>query len=271
VDAAVDAKYAPAAPLELIAPPAWHCIDFISDLHLAEDTPQAFAAWRDYLLHTRADVVFILGDLFEAWVGDDARHEGFEARAAAVLTAAAARRPIAFMVGNRDFLLGDDMLAACGVRGLADPTVLSAFDERVLLSHGDAWCIDDVAYQRFREQVRSPAWQAQVLAQPLAQRRALARNMRSESERRTAEHRGGEWFDVDAATALRWLAETDAHTLVHGHTHRPATQALAPGFVRRVLSDWALDDDIPVRAEVLRWQAGGWSRIDPAEAARPAP
>jgi UDP-2,3-diacylglucosamine hydrolase len=271
VDAAVDAEHSPAATLELIAPPAWRCIDFISDLHLAEDTPQAFASWRDYLLHTRADAIFILGDLFEAWVGDDARHEGFEARAAAVLTEAAARRPIAFMVGNRDFLLGSDMLAACGVRGLPDPTVLAAFGERVLLSHGDVWCIGDVEYQRFRAQVRSPAWQAQVLAQPLAQRRALARNMRSESERRAAEHRGGEWFDVDTATALRWMAETHAHTLVHGHTHRPATQTLAPGFVRHVLSDWALDGDTPPRAEVMRWQAGGWSRIAPSDAAQVAP
>ena len=219
------------AQRELVAPPAWRSIDFISDLHLAADTPRTFDAWRDYLLHTAADAVFILGDLFEAWVGDDARHEGFEARGAAVLTEAAQRRSLAFMVGNRDFLLGDEMLAACGVLALLDPTVLSAFGERVLLSHGDAWCIADLDYQQFRRQVRDPAWQAQVLARPLAERRVLARSMRSESERRTAQHRG-KWFDVDAATALRWMAETDAPTLVHGHTHRPATHSLAPGQER---------------------------------------
>ncbi|MEO7337174.1 MAG: metallophosphoesterase, partial [Caldimonas sp.] len=109
------------APPEVIAPPAWRAIDFISDLHLAHDTPRTFEAWRDYLLRKTADAVIILGDLFEAWVGDDARHDGFEARAAAVLSEASARRPMFFMVGNRDFLVGDEMLGACGVRALADP------------------------------------------------------------------------------------------------------------------------------------------------------
>ena len=248
-----------------MAPPAWHCIDFISDLHLAEATPHTFAAWRDYLLGTRADAVIILGDLFEAWVGDDARFEGFEARGAVVLAEATARRSVAFMVGNRDFLLGDAMLAACGVLALADPTVLSAFGERVLLSHGDALCIGDLEYQRYRVQVRDPAWRAQVLSRPLAERRALARSMRSESERKAAEHQG-EWFDVDRATALHWMHETDAPTLVHGHTHRPASEALAPGFVRHVLSDWELDHAATPRAQVLRWQRGRWDRLAPAEA-----
>ena len=258
----------PGAPREFVAPSAWRSIDFISDLHLAENTPRGFAAWRDYLLHTSADAVVILGDLFEAWVGDDARHEGFEFRGAAVLTEAAALRCVAFMVGNRDFLLGDEMLAACGVLALPDPTVLSAFGERVLLSHGDAWCIADVDYQAFRRQVRDPAWQAQVRARPLAERRELARAMRCESERKSAQHRG-EWFDVDRATALQWMAEADAPTLVHGHTHRPATEALAPGFVRHVLSDWELDHGGAPRAQVLRWRPGHWTRITPADAIRP--
>ena len=257
------------APQEFVAPPEWRSIDFISDLHLADDTPRAFAMWRDYLLHTDADAVFILGDLFEAWVGDDARHEGFEAGGAAVLTEAAARRSIAFMVGNRDFLLGREMLGACGVRALPDPTVLSAFGERVLLTHGDAWCIADLDYQRYRLQVREPAWQAQVLAMPLAERRVLARRMRSESERKAAAH-PGEWFDVDSATAIRWMTEARTPTLVHGHTHRPATEALAPGFVRHVLSDWELDRGTVPRAQVLRWQSGGWVRIAPVDAIDPA-
>ena len=254
-----------ASPHEIVAPPAWRRIDFISDLHLAEDTPRTFAAWRDYLLNTRADAVFILGDLFEAWVGDDARFEGFEATGAAVLTEAAARRPIAFMVGNRDFLLGREMLVACGVEALPDPTVLGAFDQRSLLTHGDAWCLADTDYQQFRRQVRDPAWQAQVLARPLAERRQLARSIRSESERRAAEHQG-EWADVDTPIALAALRAARATTLVHGHTHRPATEPLAPGLVRHVLSDWELDHSD--RAEVLRWEAGTWTRITPAAAVR---
>jgi UDP-2,3-diacylglucosamine hydrolase len=250
---------------EVVAPPAWRCIDFISDLHLADATPRTFAAWRSYLLTTRADAVFILGDLFEAWVGDDARFDGFEAEGAAVLTAAAAQRHLGFMVGNRDFMLGHAMLAACGVHALPDPSVLCAFDQRVLLTHGDAWCIADVAYQQFRRQMRDPVWQAQALARPLAARRAVARSIRSESERKAVEHRG-EWADVDTPTALEWLRRTRSDTLVHGHTHRPATESLAPGFTRHVLSDWELDHATPARAQVLRWQADGWVRLAAGDA-----
>ena len=248
---------------EVVAPPAWRRIDFISDLHLADDTPRTFAAWREYLLNTRADAVFILGDLFETWVGDDARFEGFEAAAAAVLLEAARRRPIAFMVGNRDFLLGHAMLEACSIKALPDPTVLSAFDQRALLSHGDAWCLADTGYQQFRREVRDPAWQARILATPLAERRALARSIRSESERKAAEHQG-EWADVDTPTAIDALMKTHATTLVHGHTHRPATEALAPALARHVLSDWDLDQGD--RAQVLRWQDGVWARLTPAAA-----
>ena len=247
------------------APAEWRRIDFISDLHLAEDTPRGFDAWRDYLLNTGADAVFILGDLFEAWVGDDARFEGFEARGAAVLAEAAARRKLFFMVGNRDFLLGAQMLAACGVAGLPDPTVLSAFGARTLLTHGDAWCIADLAYQRFRAQVRDPAWQAQVLSRPLAERRLMARSLRSESERAAADHVGA-WVDVDSPTALRAMAENDTPTLVHGHTHRPGTEVLAQGRVRHVLSDWELDHGAAPRAQVMRWEAGRWTRLAPSDA-----
>lgn len=257
------------ASREIMAPADWQRIDFISDLHLAEDTPKGFNAWRGYLLNSTADAVFILGDLFEAWVGDDARFEGFEARGAAVLSAAAADRKLFFMVGNRDFLLGAEMLAACSVEALPDPTALCAFDQRVLLTHGDAWCLGDLPYQAFRAQVRNPAWQAQVLARPLAERRLMARSLRSESERAATEH-GGVWFDVDAPTALRAMDENNAPTLVHGHTHRPATEALAPGRVRHVLSDWALDHgrdhNHAPRAEVMRFEDGRWTRLAPADA-----
>ena len=251
------------------APAYWRSIDFISDLHLAEDTPTAVQAWAHYLHGTPADAVFILGDLFEVWVGDDARHEGFEAMCAEVLKRASAKRTLGFMAGNRDFLLGAEMLGACGVLRLQDPTVLCAFGQRVMLTHGDAWCVADVAYQQFRRQVRDPAWQAMVLAKPLPERRLFARHLRSESERRLAAHSGA-WFDVDTPTALEWMRAAQTPTLIHGHTHRPGSNALAPGFVRHVLSDWELDPtpDQPAprsaaRAEVLRWQGGEFTRLSP--------
>ena len=257
------------APQQVVAPPSWECIDFISDLHLSADTPIAFAALQRYVFGTRADAIFVLGDLFDAWVGDDSRHHGFEAEATQVLTRAASNRTIAFMAGNRDFLLGEAMLGDCGVARLNDPTLLTAFGERTLLTHGDAWCVDDVAYQKFRVQVRSPDWQAQVLALPLAERREMAKSLRSESERNLMAHTGP-WVDVDCATAIAAMRGAGAATLVHGHTHRPGTAPVAQGLTRHVLSDWELDQATAPRAEVLRWQRSGWSRLSPQDAARVA-
>ena len=266
-------SFAPVAAFDaptLVAPAAWRSIDFISDLHLAEDTPNGVQAWTDYLDGTSADAVFILGDLFDVWVGDDSRHEGFEARCAAVLARASSKRAIAFMAGNRDFLLGDEMLQACGVLRLHDPTVLSAFGRRVLLTHGDAWCVADAPYQQFRRRVRDPVWQAQALAQSLPQRRAVAQHMRSESERHLAS-RTGPWVDVDSPTALHVMCTAQTPTLIHGHTHRPGSDTLASGFVRHVLSDWDLDHTGESRAELLRWQGGDFMRLPLSQARAATP
>lgn len=256
---------------EVVAPPEWAAIDFISDLHLAEDTPRTFEAWAAHLRHTSADAVFMLGDVFEVWIGDDARHAGFDKRCAEVLAEASARCTIAFMAGNRDFLVGGELLAACGVLALGDPSVLQAFGERWLLSHGDALCLADHEYQRFRAEVRSAAWQQDFLAQPLAERRAQARQMRARSEERKRTQSPADWVDIDVQSALRWMQDADTPTLIHGHTHRPAHDTLASGWVREVLSDWDLDGGHgPARAEVLRLQRAGLSRIVPAGATRPA-
>jgi UDP-2,3-diacylglucosamine hydrolase len=257
-----------AEPPRVVAPPAWRALDFISDLHLDATLPRTFAAWADYLRGTSADAVFILGDLFEAWVGDDARHAGFEARCAAVLAEAGARRPVHFMVGNRDFLLGDEMLAACGLRGLADPTVLEAFGTRVLLAHGDALCLGDTEYRALRAIVRAPPWQRAFLARPLAEREAAARALRAESER----HQAGRVIrhDVDRQAAVAALDAAQATTLIHGHTHRPGDERWSATHERRVLTDWDLDDERAPRAQVLRWRAEGFARLAPDEAIGPA-
>jgi len=251
---------------EFSAPPEWTAIDFISDLHLAEDTPRTFEAWAGHLRRTSASAVFMLGDLFEVWVGDDARRSGFEARCAEVLAEASSRLTLAFMHGNRDFLVGAELLRDCGVLGLSDPTVLLAFGERLLLTHGDALCLDDHEYQAFRAVVRAPAWQREFMARPLAERRAEARRLRAASEQRKATQAPAGWVDVDSATAVRWMHEASTPTLVHGHTHRPRREDLAPGFVREVLSDWDLDhiDHGAPRAEVLRLRRAGLARIAPA-------
>jgi len=264
----------PALPAfaELRADASWQAVDFISDLHLAENTPRTFEAFARHLRHTPADAVFILGDLFEVWIGDDSRHEGFEARCWDVLADAASHRLVAFMAGNRDFLVGADMLGSCGVMGLADPTVLIAFDERVLLSHGDSLCLADLAYQQFRKQVRSSQWQEDFLAQPLAARRATVREIRDESQRRKAHQEPGEWADVDKTAAVDWMLSASTPTLIHGHTHAPGSESMTAGFVRHVLSDWDLDHPgAAPRAEVLRWRRGGMERVRPAGAPGTAP
>lgn len=247
--------------VEFEAPAHWRSIDFLSDLHLQEATPRTFEALERHLLYTPSDAVFILGDLFEAWVGDDARFEGFELRCAELLARAGKVRHLAFMVGNRDFLVGADMLDGCGVSALHDPTVLVAFGRRVLLTHGDALCLDDHEYQRFRAQVRQPAWQQAVLARPLSERRILARQMRDASEQRRQQGRNVESYgDLDVAATTAWMRAAGTPVLIHGHTHRPAHEQLAPGFERWVLSDWDLDD-AQRRGDVLRLSENGLERI----------
>lgn len=246
----------------LAAPAQWRAVEFISDLHLAESQPRTFEAWADYLRSTQADAVFILGDLFEVWVGDDARTPGsFAQRAAEVLAEAAARRHVAFMAGNRDFLVGPTLLRDCGVQALADPTVLDAWGQRVLLTHGDELCLDDEAYQGFRTQVRTDAWRRSFLSHPLAERERIARGMRDASEAAKRAKPIEAWVDVDAAAAVVWLQAAGCHTMVHGHTHRPGSEALAPGYTRHVLSDWDCDAS-PPRAQALRLTRDGFTRID---------
>ena len=233
-----------------MAPAGWRAVEFISDLHLQPARPAAFQAWRDYMAATSADAVFILGDLFEAWVGDDAAHEpGFEADCAAVLQAAAHRLPVFFLHGNRDFLVGHRFGAGTGVTLLQDPAVFSFGQRRWLLSHGDSLCLDDTEYLAFRRKVRDPQWQQAVLGRPLAERRMMARGLRSESEQNRSDDKV--YADVDVAAALQWLLAADAEVLIHGHTHRPGEHALDSTHRRIVLSDWDAQAT-PPRLEVLR-------------------
>jgi len=247
---------------EIDAAADWRVIEFISDLHLSPQQPMTVAAWADYLEGSQADAIYILGDLFEVWIGDDARQPGrFEHQTAAVLADAASRRTMGFMAGNRDFLVGAEMLQSCGLAALPDPTLLSAWDHRILLTHGDALCLSDTAYQAFRAQVRSAAWRNRFLAQPLATRERLAREMRDASEANKRGRAPLDWGDVDPATAVAWMHAAGSHTMVHGHTHRPGSEVLAPGYTRHVLSDWDCDG-APARAQVLRLTRDGFTRID---------
>lgn len=246
---------------ELAAPAAWRTVDFISDLHLEPAQPSTVQALRQYLHSTPADAVFLLGDLFEVWVGDDAIDEpgSFEGACCALLAQAAHARPLYFMHGNRDFLVGEGFTRHTGIPVLADPTVLTFAGRRWLLSHGDALCLNDLEYQRFRILARNPQWQAQLLARPLHERRAQGRSARSESEARK-QAGAAVYADVDSPAAIEWLRAAGAQALIHGHTHLPADHVLAPGLARHVLTDWDLDAH-PPRAGVLRLTAEGLQRL----------
>lgn len=257
------ASLKPSAWPVLVAPAHWRSIDFISDLHLQASEAATFAAFQTYLANTPADALFILGDLFEVWVGDDVAtvHAGqapsFEAQCQHLLAVASQRMALFFIHGNRDFLLGDTFAKASGMTLLADPTVLVFDAQRWLLSHGDALCLGDTDYQQFRAEVRSPAWQHAFLAKSLAERQAIARGLRKQS----ASHKssGAVYADVDSPAALQWLDAAQASTLIHGHTHQPAEHLLNPGgknpLRRQVLSDWDAAAT-PPRLEALRLTSG---------------
>ena len=254
-----------AVPVRVLqAAPHWRRVDLLSDLHLSPATPRITAALVRYLHSTDADAVLVLGDLFEAWVGDDVLDDADspEHHLLRQFAKCAAHRTVAMLAGNRDFLLGPRAAALAGWQVLDEVCVLDAFGRRTVLVHGDAQCLADVDYQRFRRQARDPGWQQQFLAQPLAQRREIARTLRDSSEhrKRTLGMAGYPDLDRDAMRAL--LHAAGATTLVHGHTHRPGDEPLGDGLVRHVLTDWDLDHDPDApRAEVLRLTMDGVQRV----------
>ncbi|MCK2125292.1 UDP-2,3-diacylglucosamine diphosphatase [Thauera aromatica] len=220
---------------------------FVSDLHLKEDEPDTVAAFLDFLAGPArgAGSLFILGDLFEYWAGDDDLDAPFNQRVCnALRTLAGHGAGVFFIAGNRDLLAGEGFARAAGLQRLADPCRVrfgrGEDAPLVLLSHGDALCTDDLAYQAYRRQVRDPAWQAAFLAQPLAARKAFIENLRQRSEAAKRE-KAMEIMDVNAEAVATLLRAHCYPTLVHGHTHRPARHEHAIDgrrCVRWVLPDW---------------------------------
>jgi UDP-2,3-diacylglucosamine hydrolase len=198
-----------------------------------------------------ADALYILGDLFEYWVGDDSLELPLPARAAASLKDTAARMPTYFMHGNRDFLVARRFSEATGVRLLEDPTVVDLYGTRTVLLHGDTLCTDDDAYQSYCAKVRDPAWQAAALAQPLGTRVAIAQQMRLESEG-AKQGKPTDIMDVAASAVERAFAQSRCTRMIHGHTHRPGKAVYSVNgreCVRWVLPDW--------------YQRGGYLEVSP--------
>ncbi|WP_110641674.1 UDP-2,3-diacylglucosamine diphosphatase [Salinicola sp. CPA57] len=214
----------------------------IADLHLHPSQPDIAKGFIDYLRGParQASSLTILGDLFEAWIGDDYRGD-FEQQIIAELRACAeAGTRLAFMHGNRDFLIGESFAADSGCALLDDPTVVELGGQRVLLLHGDSLCTRDEAYMAFRQQARNPAWQAQILAMPVEERLALAMKLREQSGEANT-NKAEDIMDVTPDAVIELMQTHDVRIMIHGHTHRPAVHDLRIGeeaAKRYVIGDW---------------------------------
>ncbi len=216
---------------------------FISDLHLSPDTPDATAALLRFLRETAlaADALYVLGDLFEYWIGDEGLAQPFAQEVALAFRALAQGGvPVYFMHGNRDFLIGERFATASGMKLLTDPAVVDLYGTPTLLMHGDSLCIDDVEYQKFRAMVRNAAWQQAFLAKPLDERVRMAREVRGKSEQ-AKQVKDMTIMDVAPTAVDDAFRAHNYARMIHGHTHRPARhEHTVDGHrcERWVLADW---------------------------------
>lgn len=232
---------------------------FISDLHLSPDRPGTVDLFLSFLATRahQAQRLYILGDLFDAWIGDDDDSTPSPAVCTALRDLTQAGTACSVMRGNRDFLLGHRFARNTGCTLLKDPTLIDLGGVPTVLMHGDLLCTDDVAYQRFRQRIRNPLVQRLFLWKSLASRSAIAADYRRKSGAATAA-KTESIMDVNADTVARYLTRYGAKNLVHGHTHRPADHRLdLPGGLatRRVLAEWH-----PDHGEALVWCDGDWRR-----------
>lgn len=231
-----------------------------ADLHLGPQAPGSNRAFLHFMRQatTQADALLLCGDIFDAWIGDDQclKPEPWLQDVCTALKNYSHRRPLYVMRGNRDFLLGQGFALHVGATLLPERIILETEAGRILLSHGDEYCTDDVAYQRFRRIVRWPWLQALYLTMPLSWRHAIASYFRRKS-RQDNQHKASYLMDVNESAVQAALKSTPAHSLIHGHTHRPGRHRLgdtARGF-RWVLPDWDYDDA----------ERGGYIQIEPGK------
>jgi len=236
---------------------------FISDLHLDPSRPAITELFLSFLRDEarQAEALYILGDLFEAWIGDDTPSPAADAVAVALRELADTGVPVFFIRGNRDFLLGQDYAKRAGMQILPDPCVIQLYGKPVLLQHGDLLCTDDTAYQAFRAQTRDPAFIAQFLSQPLQARIAFAQKARAASQAHQSEMKRDDRAqfetvtDVAADEVTATFRRYGVDSMIHGHTHRPAVhdvQVDDAHCTRIVLGDWY------EQGSVLRVDADGY-------------
>jgi UDP-2,3-diacylglucosamine hydrolase len=231
---------------------------FISDCHLDQSRPDVTAALTEFLDKRApgARYLYILGDFFEAWLGDDTPISEFQIVISS-LQRLAPDTEIFFMGGNRDFLLGDEFARKVNFKLLEEPHIVQLGDKRVALIHGDTLCTDDHDYQAFRALVRDPHWQSVLLAKPLQERLQIARQLRSDSAEAMAQ-KSLEIMDVNAQAVQDCFDQNQVDTIIHGHTHRPALHQYDSNLTRIVLGDWGRE------SSYLSWTLQqGFSLVDP--------
>lgn len=216
---------------------------FISDLHLSEDQPVITRLFLDFLndVAPKADALYILGDLFEYWAGDDDRHTDFHQLIIAAISALKKHNtPVFIMHGNRDFLMGKEFTDDCHASLLPDPTLIDLYGTPTLLTHGDAMCTNDIKYQEFRQQVRQPSWSREFLSQPLAERKAQIEQLRKMSEDQK-QSKAMDIMDVNLEAVSELFGKHNCPRMIHGHTHRQKQHlhhANGKTCERWVLGDW---------------------------------
>jgi UDP-2,3-diacylglucosamine hydrolase len=216
---------------------------FISDLHLCEEQPHITQLFLNFCRDNapKAETLYILGDLFEYWAGDDDRNTLFHQNIISALREVTQQgTPVFIMHGNRDFLMDEQLAQACNATILPDPTVIDLYGTPTLLTHGDALCTDDIEYQAFRKQVRDPAWRNKFLSQPLAQRKATIEQLRKMSEEQK-QTKAMDIMDVNMEAVAELFRSHHYPRMIHGHTHRQKHhQHMVDGksCERWVLGDW---------------------------------
>lgn len=228
---------------------------FISDLHLESSKPEIGRQFLEFLEGeaSEADALYILGDLFESWVGDDDPNPHYAVMKSGLRRLVDTGVPVFFMHGNRDFMIGAEFAEETGVTILDDPEIIELHGEKVMLSHGDALCIDDKQYQQLRLMTRNPEWQAMMRAKSLTERLVFAENARRQSQEYN-ESVGEDIMDVNQDAVVGTFRNRDIDVLLHGHTHRPAVHEIdlkGRTGKRIVLGDWF------EQGSVVRWDDSG--------------
>jgi len=228
---------------------------FISDIHISEQYPEIGEQLIDFLENQaqQSDALYILGDLFEYWLGDDDTNPEYKKIQSALKLFTDKKTPTYFIHGNRDFLIGETFAHETGIKILSDPSIIELYGERILISHGDIFCTDDVEYQSSRKQTRDPNWQKMILEKPLKERKVFANEAREKSSIYTQKI-NEVLMDVNQSETNKTFEKYGLNRIIHGHTHKPAIHnSMINGelYKRIVLGDWY------EQGSVLKWDQSG--------------